>query len=84
MLGDRYPHQLSGGQRQRIALAVGPNTRLEFRRVEDESLVDVELSREAWTALRGRLGLRPGSAAHLKPRRITRFQETADDPAAAI
>ncbi|MEY4907719.1 MAG: hypothetical protein RL260_1437 [Pseudomonadota bacterium] len=65
-------------------LTVGPNTRLEFRRNDDESLVDVELSREAWTALRGRLGLRPGSAAHLKPRRITRFQETADDPAAAI
>ena len=65
-------------------LTVGPNTRLEFRRVEDESLVDVELSREVWTALRGRLGLRPGSTAHLKPRRITRFQEVADDPAAAI
>ena len=82
MLADRYPQLLSGGQRQRIAL--GPNTRLEFRRNDDESLVNVELSREAWTALRGRLGLRPGSAAHLKPRRITRFQEVADDPAAAI
>jgi sulfate transport system ATP-binding protein len=69
MLGDRYPHQLSGGQRQRIALAVGPNTRLEFRRVEDESLVDVELSREAWTALRavaravaGERGVYPAAA----------------------
>ena len=69
-------------------LTVGPNTRLEFRRQGDEAPVDVELSREAWTALRERLGLRPGSTAHLKPRRITRFDASgtsvADDPAAAI
>jgi sulfate transport system ATP-binding protein len=66
-------------------LTVGPNTRLEFRRQDDESLVDVELSREAWNALRERLSLRPGSAAHLKPRRVTRFEASvADDPAAAI
>ncbi|PXW96144.1 sulfate transport system ATP-binding protein [Sphaerotilus hippei] len=65
-------------------LTVGPNTRLEFRRQEDEALVDVELSREAWNALRDRLQLRPGSAAHLRPRRITRFEDVADDPAAAI
>ncbi len=65
-------------------LTVGPNTRLEFRRQVDETLVDVELSREAWLAVRERLGLRPGSTAHLRPRRITRFDATADDPAAAI
>ncbi|GIX53240.1 hypothetical protein CQA4T8M7_24960 [Sphaerotilus natans] len=50
--------------------------------------VDVELSREAWNGLRERLGLRPGSTVHLKPRRITRFDASgtsvADDPAAAI
>ena len=38
--------------------------------------------------LRERLGLRPGSTVHLKPRRITRFDASgtnvADDPAAAI
>jgi sulfate transport system ATP-binding protein len=66
-------------------LTVGPNTRLEFRRQGDETLVDVELSRERWTLLREQLGLRPGSVAHLRPRRVTRFEASAaDDPAAAI
>ena len=69
-------------------LTVGPNTRLELRRQGDEAPVDVELSREAWNGLRERLGLRPGSTVHLKPRRITRFDASgtsvADDPAAAI
>ena len=69
-------------------LTVGPNTRLELRRQGDEAPVDVELSREAWSGLRERLGLRPGSTVHLKPRRITRFDASgtnvADDPAAAI
>jgi sulfate transport system ATP-binding protein len=71
-------------------LTVGPNTRLEFRRRDDESLVDVELSRDAWLALRERLGLRPGSQTHLRPRRVTRFgaaeacSEFLEDPAAAI
>ena len=39
-------------------------------------------------SVRERLGLRPGSTVHLKPRRITRFDASgtnvADDPAAAI
>ena len=39
-------------------------------------------------SVRKRLGLRPGSTVHLKPRRITRFDASgtnvADDPAAAI
>ncbi|MEY8689847.1 MAG: sulfate/molybdate ABC transporter ATP-binding protein [Leptothrix sp. (in: b-proteobacteria)] len=68
-------------------LTVGPNTRLEFRRDADQSLVDVELSREAWGKLRERLALRPGSAVQLKPRRVTRFtsaEALADDPAALI
>jgi sulfate/thiosulfate transport system ATP-binding protein len=70
-------------------LTVGPNTRLEFRR-EDQSLVDVELSREAWSALREHRLLRPGSAVHLQPRRVTRFapaeacSEFLEDPAAMI
>ncbi len=70
-------------------LTVGPNTRLEFRR-DDESLVDVELSREAWAALREHRLLRPGSPVHLRPRRVTRFapaeacSEFLEDPAAMI
>ncbi len=54
------------------ALTVGPNTRLEFKR-DDGSYVDVELSREAWVALRAQLKLENGSAVHLRPRRVTRF-----------
>ena len=55
------------------ALTVGPQTRLEFRRQDDGSWVDVEMAREAWFALRSRLSLAPGSVAHLRPRRVTRF-----------
>jgi sulfate transport system ATP-binding protein len=67
------------------ALTVGPNTRIEFKR-DDGSYVDVELTREAWNGLRERLALRPGSAVHLKPRRVTRFgvPDTLPDPAAQI
>jgi len=67
-------------------LTVGPNTRIEFKRVDDGSYVDVELPRETWNGLRERLGLRNGSAAHLKPRRVTRFgaEESLPDPAAMI
>ena len=58
-------------------LTVGPNTRIEFLREEDGSLVDVELSREAWRGLQRELGLAPGSRVHLKPRRVTRFGQAA-------
>ena len=77
--GDTWPVTLSQ------ALTVGPNTRIEFKR-DDGSYVDVELTREAWNGLRDRLGLRNGSAVHLKPRRVTRFgvAETPPDPAAQI
>ena len=66
------------------ALTVGPNTRIEFKRDDDGSYVDVELSREAWAGLRSRLSLAAGSRVHLKPRRSTRFATGAVDPAAAI
>lgn len=68
------------------ALTLGPNTRLELQRA-DGSYVDVELTRAEYQRLRERLGLRPGSALHLKPSRVTRFveQNPADlDPAVAI
>jgi sulfate transport system ATP-binding protein len=65
-------------------LTVGPNTRIEFRRDDDGSYVDVELSREAWTGLREQLALKNGSRVHLKPRRVTRFSNVAVDPASAI
>ncbi|MDE2277232.1 MAG: sulfate ABC transporter ATP-binding protein [Burkholderiales bacterium] len=56
-------------------LTVGPNTRIEFKRLSDGSYVDVEMPREAYVALRDRLALAPGSAVHLRPRRVTRFGE---------
>jgi sulfate transport system ATP-binding protein len=74
------------------ALTVGPQTRIEFKRLDDGSYVDVEMTRIDYTALRDRLGLRNGSQVHLKPRRITRFSAGANavaetelvDPAAMI
>ena len=54
-------------------LTVGPNTRIEFKRDDDGSYVDVELSREAYIGLRDQLGLKTGSRVHLKPRRVTQF-----------
>jgi sulfate transport system ATP-binding protein len=54
-------------------LTVGPNTRIEFRRDDDGSFVDVELTRQAFVAARERLGLQPGAHVFLKPRRVTRF-----------
>jgi sulfate transport system ATP-binding protein len=66
------------------ALTVGPNTRLEFRRGDDQSYVDVEMPRAEWLALRERLGLKPGAGAHLLPRKVTRFASEDVDPAAMI
>ncbi|HSW04569.1 sulfate/molybdate ABC transporter ATP-binding protein [Aquabacterium sp.] len=66
------------------ALTVGPNTRLEFRRGDDAGFVDVELPRAEYLALREQLGLKPGSAVHLRPRRVTRFAEERIDPATLI
>jgi sulfate transport system ATP-binding protein len=54
-------------------LTVGPNTRIEFKRVSDDSYVDVEMPREAFQALRDPLKLAPGARVHLRPRRVTRF-----------
>jgi sulfate transport system ATP-binding protein len=54
-------------------LTVGPNTRIEFKRDDDGSYVDVELPRQDYLALSGRMGLRTGSRVHLKARRVTRF-----------
>ena len=73
------------------ALTVGPQTRIEFKRLDDGSYVDVAMARADYTALRDRLGLRPGSRVHLLPRRVTRFsvgqgrsEEVLLDPAAMI
>jgi sulfate/thiosulfate transport system ATP-binding protein len=55
------------------ALTAGPQTRIEFKRIDDGSYVDVEMTRSDYTALRDRLGLQTGSHVHLKPRRVTRF-----------
>ena len=68
------------------ALTVGPNTRLEFKRTDDGSYVDVELPRSEFHELRGRFALEPGRTVWLLPRRVTRFaqDDTALDPAAMI
>jgi sulfate transport system ATP-binding protein len=71
-------------------LSVGANTRIEFRREDDGSYVDVEMPRTQYAALRDRLQLQRGSSVHLRARRITRFAQAvaaADglpDPAAMI
>ncbi len=54
-------------------LTVGPNTRIEFRRDDDGSFVDVELTRQEFVGVRDRLGLMPGCRVYLRPRRVTRF-----------
>ena len=68
----------------RAGAHVGPNTRLEFRREDDQAYVDVEMPRADWQALRDRLGLATGSKVHLLPRRLTRFSADDFDPAAMI
>jgi sulfate transport system ATP-binding protein len=70
-------------------LTVGTQARLEFRRVDDGSWVDVELPRSELAVLKTRLDLAAGSRAWLKARRVTRFaarreDESAMDPAAMI
>ncbi|PPE71204.1 sulfate ABC transporter ATP-binding protein [Caldimonas thermodepolymerans] len=57
-------------------LTVGPNTRIEFKRLDDGGYVDVELPRAEFSALRERLQLRPGAQVHLRARRVTRFHQS--------
>ena len=65
-------------------LTVGPNTRLEFKRVDDASDIDVELPRAEFKRLRETMALEPGATVHLLPRRITSFAQEPADPAAMI
>ncbi|MBX3644070.1 MAG: sulfate ABC transporter ATP-binding protein [Rubrivivax sp.] len=71
-------------------LTVGAQTRIEFKRDDDGSYVDVEMPRSEFAALRQRLSLSSGSRVHLRARRITRFsadrgvQHDLPDPAAMI
>jgi sulfate transport system ATP-binding protein len=55
-------------------LTVGPNTRIEFRRDDDGSFVDVEMTRQEYVAVRDRIGLMPGCRVYLRPRVVTRFE----------
>ena len=66
------------------SLTVGPNTRLELRRNDDQSFVDVEMQRDEWLALRDRLRLATGATVHLLARKVTRFDAQDFDPAAMI
>ena len=71
-------------------LTVGAQTRIEFKRLDDGSYVDVEMPRNEFALLRQRLDLRSGSRVHLRARRVTRFaddtlaQQELPDPAAMI
>jgi sulfate transport system ATP-binding protein len=72
-------------------LTVGPNTRLEFKRVDGQGEVDVEVPRSEYAALRDS-GVLNGGTVHLKPRRVRRFAQgrgghpefVESDPAALI
>jgi sulfate/thiosulfate transport system ATP-binding protein len=75
------------------ALNVGPLVRIECRRTDDGSYVDVEMPRRHFSALRDRLGLKVGGEMWLRARHVTRFTAGADtsvvhpepiDPAALI
>ena len=67
------------------ALTVGPNTRLEFKRADDGSFVDVELPRADYLQLQDSGRINEGALLHLRARRLTRFSESAElDPAAMI
>jgi sulfate transport system ATP-binding protein len=59
------------------AMTVGPQTRIEFKRLDDGSFVDVELPRAEYVRLRDSLKLEPGVSVHLRPKRITRFDSAA-------
>ncbi len=65
------------------ALTVGPNTRLEFKPAEGD-LIEVEMPRSEYNALRDTLQLATGSPVHLRARRVTRFSSENLDPAAMI
>ena len=65
------------------ALTVGPQTRIEFKRLDDGSYVDVEMPRSEYNALRERLNLVTGSKVHLLPRRVTRFSAAGQGQAGA-
>ncbi len=60
------------------ALTVGPRTRLEFRRLDDGSFIDVEMSRTRYLALKQQIGLNKGETVHLRARQETRFEAGVD------
>ena len=54
-------------------LTVGPNTRLAFERSEGEGEIEVELTRDAFAALRDAGVLAVGQVAHLQARHVRQF-----------
>ena len=60
------------------ALTVGPRTRLELKRPDNGSFIDVELSREAWQGLQRRRPVARGDILHLRARQETRFEAGTD------
>jgi len=69
-------------------LTVGTQARIEFRRTDDGSYVDVEMPRAEFAALKERTGVGVGRKAWLRARRVTRFAadelDAEMDPAAMI
>jgi sulfate/thiosulfate transport system ATP-binding protein len=68
---DAWPATLSQ------TLTVGARTRIELQRDGDAGVIDVELPRAEYTALRERLALQRGSRVWLRARKVTRFGEAA-------
>jgi sulfate transport system ATP-binding protein len=62
-------------------LTVGPNTRLEFTRVDGQGDIDVELPRSEYFSLRDSGVLTQGQLAYLKPRQVRRFEKSLVQPA---
>ena len=59
-------------------LTVGPNTRIEFRRDDDGSFVDVEMTRQEYVTVRDRIGLMPGCRVYLEAAPRHALREPAD------
>jgi sulfate/thiosulfate transport system ATP-binding protein len=68
---DAWPATLSQ------TLSVGARTRIEFQCNGRPGLIDVELPRAEYGALRDKLALQRGSRVWLRARKVTRFEESA-------
>ncbi len=59
---------------------IGPAVRIECRRRDEGSLLDVEMPRRDYRVLQARLGLKPGGEAWLRAREVIRFDDVQIEP----